>query len=228
MYPPYFAPSWLRNLTGNYLTWPGVGHSTGDVITHQVLRPGNLWHWGRPLLPHQHPPKPWNSQDGCCLHREGAQPAANHMPAEQVTAWRSPTQETIEELSTFRADSWEGVWISAGAPETQPNWNIRCSEGFILGGPVVKLKTDKHVWEFERLTQKSQGPWLYHYVQAMDPARERAVIFSVPPQFCTLLIPALRDPCLIKCESWNHINGNKAILLQTSGNINNNNVNKTY
>lgn len=60
-------------------------------------------------------------------------------------------------------------------------WNIRCSEGFILGGPVVKLKTDKHVWEFERLTQKSPGPWLYHYVQAMDPAGERAVIFFVPP-----------------------------------------------
>ena len=45
----------------------------------------------------------------------------------------------------------------------------------------MKLKTDKHVWEFERLTQKSPGPWMDHYIEAVDPTSELALIFSVLP-----------------------------------------------
>lgn len=75
----------------------------------------------------------------------------------------------------------EGAQSSEASPKMQPKRNIRCKQSFILGGPVLKPKTDKHVWEFERLTQKFPGPWMDHYVKAVDPTSELALILSVLP-----------------------------------------------
>lgn len=52
------------------------------------------------------------------------------------------------------------------------------------GWARLKLKMDKHVWEFERLTQKSPGLWLYHEVRAKDTTMELGLIFSELPWFC--------------------------------------------
>lgn len=75
----------------------------------------------------------------------------------------------------------EGAQISGESPEKTAKVKHQVQSSFILGGPVLKLKTDKHVWEFERLTQKSPGPWLYHYVKAIDPTSELALIFFALP-----------------------------------------------
>lgn len=66
-------------------------------------------------------------------------------------------------------------------PKNTAEVKHQVQHSFVLGGPILKLETDKHVWESERLTQKSPGPWPYHYVKALDPTSELALIFSVLP-----------------------------------------------
>lgn len=88
---------------------------------------------------------------------ERFQPAANCSLAERVTAQGSQGSE----------DRGDAAWSSGECPpKHQVQWR------FILGGPVLKLKIDQHVWESERLTQKSPGPWLDHYMKALDPLTE--------------------------------------------------------
>lgn len=94
-------------------------------------------------------------------------------------AFSGPRRQELHTLSSGQLGK------ELGSQENLPNNTAKVKHqvrrSFILGGPVLKLKTDKHVWESERLTQKSPGPWLYHYVKAIDPTSELALIFFALP-----------------------------------------------
>ena len=171
-------------------------------MTHQVSMLANLWPWGSGA------PSPTPAPTEVQRHgRMGSSCAEKGLHQRPPAGWPRRilpgayrTRETVEEPSTL--SGWQlgkELGNRGESPKMQPKWNFRCKQNFILGGPVLKLKTDKHVWEFERLTQKSPGPWLDHHVKAMDPTSGLALIFSALPWLCPT--PASSPPCKIAASS---------------------------
>ena len=156
-------------LVNTALSWTCHGWKLVGM-THQVSMLADLWPWGSGVPPPT--PTPTEVQRCIRMGRSCAEEALSQRPPAGWPRGLPPgayrTQGTEEEPSTV--SGWQlgkelGDWES---PQTQPKWNIRCKQSFILGGPILKLKTDKHVWEFERLTQKSRAlgwtitlrPWI--------------------------------------------------------------------
>jgi hypothetical protein len=204
-------------------------HRTWLLVTsHQVIRPGTLWRWGQDPLFSPMPSKSKTPLGGHHVPKEGAEPASNCGIEDQPTEGilRTPQAPAAENRICVhcQTDTWGRSFISE-APRVQPDWNIRW-ERIYSRWARLEIKTDKHVWEFERLTQKSPGPLPHHYSKAVDRTRELAWSLCLPDS-ALLHVPAPRCSCLIKCESCSHINCTRALLLPASGNINNNNVNTT-
>ena len=152
-----------------------------------------------PLLQHPPPPKSRNTSGWAALvqRRSSASSCLQAGRTGHRVALTGP-RDSGGAKYIVKLTAGEGAQSSEESPQMQPKWNIRCKQSFILGGPVLKLKTDKHVWEFERLTQKSPGPWMDHYVEAVDPTSELALIFSVLPWLCP---PSSSPPHAIAASS---------------------------
>lgn len=128
-----------------------------------------------------------------------------------------------------QADSWGRNFCLKRIPRSTGHVkHIRCKRVLFWVG---QFWNSKPINMSGNLKDWLRNPQVLGYTITWGPCIPQASELSSPlcfPDLAPLLLPALCDSCLIKRESWNHINCNKAILPPTSGNINNNNVNTTY